>query len=252
VRVLAINGTYRKNGTTTQLTEKALEGAAENGAETEMILLKDQDIKWCLNCLNCYRDLESDIAPCPVEDDMTVILEKIRDADGVLFTSPVHIGFLTGLLFLFFERFTWRMCKPTGELLGLKGMPHPRTEKVRALASIVSAGGMPNRLRKTCDGTPFLKENLPLALNGYWVGDMYAGAFLTRLPETDEDWEKLYFLRKITKAQLQEAYDLGAKLAQVIGKGNMQPTPAMGAFSGAMVKTAMRFMTLYKTADEDE
>lgn len=251
MRVVAINGTYRENSTTTELTERALEGAAEHGAETEMVLLKNRDIKWCLNCLACYRDLEADIAPCPVEDDTTAILEKIRDADGVIFTSPVHIGSVTGLMFLFFERMLWRMCKPTGDLLGLKGMPEPRTDRVRALASIVSAGGTPNRLRKTCDPTSFLKQTTH-ALNGHWVGDMYASAFLTKLPERDEDWERLYFLRRITKAQLQEAYDLGAGMARVIHRGNMQPTPLMGAVGSALSKTAMRFMAVYKTADKED
>jgi multimeric flavodoxin WrbA len=251
MKVLAINGTYRENSTTTELTARALKGAAEHGAETKMILLKDHDIKRCRNCLTCYRDLKADIGPCPIEDDTTAILEKIRDADGVMLSSPVHIGSITGLMFLFYERMLWRVCKPTGELLGMKGMPEPRTDKVRALASIVSAGATPNRLRKTCDPTSFLKQTTQ-ALNGQWVGDMYAGAFLTRLPDCDEDWERLYFLRKLTKAQLQEAYDLGAGMAQVILKGNMRPTPLMGAIGAALARVAMRSMAVYTTADSDD
>jgi multimeric flavodoxin WrbA len=96
LKVLALNATYRKQGTTTSLVEKALQGAAAVGAITEHLLLEDFDIRYCTNCLKCYGDLESDIAPCTHDDDVTLILEKIKEADGVLFGSPVHMGFVTG------------------------------------------------------------------------------------------------------------------------------------------------------------
>jgi len=52
MKVLALNATYRKQGTTTSLVEKALQGAASVGAVTEHLLLKDFDIRYCTNCLN--------------------------------------------------------------------------------------------------------------------------------------------------------------------------------------------------------
>lgn len=33
--------------------------------------------------LTCYKDVESEIAPCVIPDDVRGMLEKIRDADGV-------------------------------------------------------------------------------------------------------------------------------------------------------------------------
>jgi multimeric flavodoxin WrbA len=53
-KIIAINGSCRRRGTTTQLTEAALEGAASVGMDTEMILLRDKDIRHCTNCLMCY------------------------------------------------------------------------------------------------------------------------------------------------------------------------------------------------------
>ena len=44
MKILALNATYRPKQTTTRLTQKALEGAASVGAETEMTLLRDHDI----------------------------------------------------------------------------------------------------------------------------------------------------------------------------------------------------------------
>ena len=63
MKILAINGTYHKTGTSTRLTEAALGGAASVGAETEMVLLRDHEVGYCTNCLMCYRDLGSEIAP---------------------------------------------------------------------------------------------------------------------------------------------------------------------------------------------
>jgi len=74
IKILAINGTYRKRKTVTGLTEAALEGAASVGAQTEMILLIDHDVRHCTNCLMCYKDLDSEIAPCSVNDSTTEIL----------------------------------------------------------------------------------------------------------------------------------------------------------------------------------
>ena len=223
MKVLALNATYRKQGTTTSLVEKALQGAAADGAITEHLLLKDFDIRYCTNCLKCYGDLESEIAPCTHDDDVTLILEKIKEADGVLLGSPVHMGFVTGLMYVFMERTCFRLARPTGELLGLKGCPDPRlTNKPRALASIVTAGAVPEELRQYCDaGTEWLKDNVPMLFNGEFVIDQYAAAFFPK--ELDDDgWSRAFFLRKLTEAQLEEAFELGKTLASRISEGNVR------------------------------
>jgi multimeric flavodoxin WrbA len=235
MKILALNATYRSEGTTTQLTQKALEGAASMGAETEMVLLKDHDIQFCTNCLTCYKDLESEIAPCVIQDDVRGILEKIRDSDGIILASPVHGGFISGLMTVFMERASFTLCRPTGEIMGLKGCPEPRcTDKVRASASIVSAGGIPTELRQYCDlGTPWLKDMAETLFNGEFLGDVYAGAVFTKELEGDE-WSKAFFFRELTQEQLQEAYDLGVKLAEAVKSGQVRPyDPArvMAAFS---------------------
>ena len=229
MNVLALNATYRKKGTTTSLIEKALQGAVSVGAETEHLFLKDYDIRYCTNCLKCYADLESEIAPCTHADDVTLILEKIKAADGVILGSPVHMGFVTGLMWVFMERACFRLARPTGELLGLKGCPQPRlTDKARASASIVTAGAIPEELRQYCDtGTAWLKSNVPMLFNGEFVIDQYAAAFFPKELKDDE-WSKAFFLRKLTDAQHQEAFELGKTLASRISAGSMRAyDPAM-------------------------
>ncbi len=222
MKVLALNATYRPGKTTTRLTQKALEGAASVGAETEMVMLRDKDIQFCTNCLTCYKDLTSDIAPCTIDDDVTEILMKVRDADGIILSSPVHCGFVTGLMMAFIERITFRLCRPTGEYLGMKGCPVPRlSEKPRAVASIVSAGGMPTEMRQYCDlGTPWLREGA-VFFNGGFMGDIYAGAVFKKDLE-DEEWSRSFLFRELTDAQLSEAFDLGVKMGEAIKNGDIK------------------------------
>lgn len=224
MKILAINGSYRREGTTTQLTEKALEGAAAEGAETRMVLLDEQDIGYCRNCLTCYKDLKSVIAPCILKDDVREILEAIHEADGVIFSSPVHSGFVTGIMTVFFERATFTLMRPTGEIMGLKGCPAPRlTEKARACATIVSAGGIPQEMREFCDlGSPWLRDSIVCMCNGELIGDIYAGAFFTKDLEGDE-WNRSYLFRKLTPEQLQDAYRLGQRMARIVMKGETKP-----------------------------
>ena len=254
MKILAINATYRPKKTTTQLTLKAMEGAASLGADTEMVMLRDCKIDYCLNCLTCYKDKTSEIGPCSLHDDIDGILEKIREADGIILASPVHNGFVTGLMTVFFERIAWRVMRSTGSSLGVMARLESRlTDKPRAIISISSAGGIPERLRKHCDdGTPWLKSNAPLCFYGEWIGDLYAGARLTRLPQNEEDWSNIYFKRKLSQDQLEQAFKLGVKMGQAINDGGLKPATVdtlLGPVTCNMIKAYNFFAPFFKTAE---
>jgi multimeric flavodoxin WrbA len=53
MNVMAFNGSPKKKWNTATLLEKALEGAASQGAETELIHLYDLDFKGCISCFAC-------------------------------------------------------------------------------------------------------------------------------------------------------------------------------------------------------
>ena len=224
MKVLAINATSRPKKSTSQLTQKALEGAASMGADTEMVLLRDLDINFCNNCLTCYQDLGSEIADCTIDDDVRGVLQKVRECDGLILSSPVHSGFVTDLMTTFIERSCFTMVRPTGEMLGMKGCPEPRlTDKARPVATIVSAGQISPELRQYCDlGTPWLSEAAAQIANGQPVGDMYACAFFPH-ELSDAEWSRAFLLRQLTDEQYQEAYDLGARLARTIRDGQAKP-----------------------------
>ncbi|MFP4364396.1 MAG: flavodoxin family protein [Spirochaetia bacterium] len=50
MKITAVIGSPNRKGNTAALTEYALEGAEEMGAETELLFLKDYDIKYCMGC----------------------------------------------------------------------------------------------------------------------------------------------------------------------------------------------------------
>ena len=227
MRILALNGTYRSKKSTTQLTEAALEGAAAVGAETEMVMLCEHDIQMCRNCLSCYKDLDPVIPPCPIKDDMDEILDKVWDADGVILASPVHCGFVTGLMTVFLERTIWRMCRATTRVPLVGAFPAPRSSRVRAYAIIVSAGGVPHSLPKMVKrlddtGTQWMKGNVGVMLNGRCTAELFAGACFPHKMR-GKDWSKAYFLRELTDVQLSEARAVGKELAEVLKDGRAYP-----------------------------
>ena len=105
MKVIAINGSPRRTWNTATLLEKALEGAASEGAETEMIHLYDLDFKGCISCFACkLRDGKS-YGKCAMQDDLTPVLEQLEDADAVILGSPIYLGNSTGEMRSFMERY---------------------------------------------------------------------------------------------------------------------------------------------------
>ncbi len=104
MKVIAINGSPRKNWNTATLLKHTLEGAASQGAETELIHLYDYNYKGCISCFACkLKDGES-YGRCAVNDDLKQILEKVEAADAMILGSPIYFGMITGEMRSFLER----------------------------------------------------------------------------------------------------------------------------------------------------
>jgi len=100
MKVLAIHGSPRTlRSTTRQLARYILEGAAGAGAETEMIDLCDLRITPCTACDGCSFN-----GICVFEDDMPALVERMKEADGIIFASPVYIDNVSGQMKIFFDR----------------------------------------------------------------------------------------------------------------------------------------------------
>lgn len=107
MKIVAINGSPRKKWNTATLLEKALEGAASEGAETEMIHLYDFNFKGCISCFACKLKGGKSYGKCAVKDDITPVLEKLEEADAVVLGSPIYLGNLTGEMRSFMERYVF-------------------------------------------------------------------------------------------------------------------------------------------------
>jgi len=105
MKVIAINGSPRKKWNTATLLEKALEGTASEGAETEIIHLYDLNFKGCTSCFACKLKDGKSYGKCAMKDELTPVLEKLKDADAVILGSPVYLGNSTGEMRSFMERF---------------------------------------------------------------------------------------------------------------------------------------------------
>ena len=104
MQVIGINGSPRKQWNTATLVAKALEGAAAQGAETEMVHLYDLDFKGCTSCFACKARGGKSYGCCAMKDGLTPVLEKIATADALVIGSPVYFGSVTGETRSFMER----------------------------------------------------------------------------------------------------------------------------------------------------
>ncbi len=78
MKILALVGSYRRNGNSDILAKEALMGAEEAGAEVELLHLTDYKIEACQGFGLCLFRKEG----CHIEDDVKEIWSKIEAADG--------------------------------------------------------------------------------------------------------------------------------------------------------------------------
>jgi multimeric flavodoxin WrbA len=100
MKILAIHGSPRTvRSSTRRLAQLLLEGAAEAGAETEIIDLCDLRITPCTACEGCSFN-----GICVFEDDVPLVVGRMKDADAIVFASPVYIDNVSGQMKVFFDR----------------------------------------------------------------------------------------------------------------------------------------------------
>lgn len=104
MKIIAINGSPRKNGNTVTILKNVLNGAASSGAETEFVHLYDLNFKGCISCFSCKLKEGKSYGRCAVNDDLKPVLKKIEEADAIILGSPIYIGSVTGAMRSLLER----------------------------------------------------------------------------------------------------------------------------------------------------
>ncbi len=96
MKVVVLHGSPRKNRDSDTLTEQFLEGLTERREQdVKHFYANELDIKPCQGCLYCAT---SPGHACRIEDDMQEIYSAYREADMVVWATPMYWGYMTAQL----------------------------------------------------------------------------------------------------------------------------------------------------------
>ena len=108
MKAIAINGSPRKGWNTDLLLQKALEGTAAAGAETELIQLSELTFSGCWSCFACKR-AGAETGRCMWKDNLQPVLDKMLSADAVFMGSPIYLGNVSGMMYCLMERLAFSL-----------------------------------------------------------------------------------------------------------------------------------------------
>ena len=100
-KILIVKGSPRKSGNSAVLADQVAAGAQEAGAQVESFYLHGMDISPCDACEACQASAD---AECIVDDDMQLLYPKVREADAIVYASPIYWYTISAQLKLFMDR----------------------------------------------------------------------------------------------------------------------------------------------------
>ena len=88
MKVVGIAGSLRSQSNTLQYVQNTLDVLNREGIETELISLRGKKMQPCNGCYDCVKE-----GRCTIKgDDFDEILEKMRQAEGIILGSPVYLS----------------------------------------------------------------------------------------------------------------------------------------------------------------
>lgn len=104
-RIAVIRTSPHKTGNTNLLADSYIKGAKDAGHEIEDIYISNCRIGYCKGCYGT----ESTVActrtgKCWQDDDLNMLLEKIRDCDVLVFATPIYFYSVSGQMKVFLDR----------------------------------------------------------------------------------------------------------------------------------------------------
>ncbi|MGD0228909.1 MAG: flavodoxin family protein [Syntrophorhabdales bacterium] len=93
MKVVAFNGSARKDGNTALLVRHVFEELEKEGIATELVQLAGKKIRGCMACHKCF---DSKTEKCAVDNDaLNRYLDKMKGADGIILASPTYFTDVT-------------------------------------------------------------------------------------------------------------------------------------------------------------
>ena len=97
--VLILSTSLRKKANSDYLAQVFKDGAEAADNSVEIISLRDKDIKFCKGCFACQT-----IGKCVIKDDSNEIVEKMCEADVIVWATPVYYYSMSGQMKTLIDR----------------------------------------------------------------------------------------------------------------------------------------------------
>ena len=186
MRVLMINGSPRKNVNTSISLAEMERIFQEEGMETQVVQVGNQNIRGCIACLSCKQK-----GKCVFDDLVNQIAPQFEAADGLVIASPVYYASANGGLISFLDRLFYSTL-------------FDKTMKVGAAVAVARRGG--NSATYDELNKYFAISGMPIATGQYWNA-----VYGREKGEAQEDAEGLQTMRTLarTMAFLMKSIALG-------------------------------------------
>ena len=117
MKVVAINGSPRREGNTANMLEMALKPLSDKGIETEIVHIGGKAVRGCTGCRQC-RQLEGH--RCVIDSDIVnSCIEKMVEADAIILGSPTYFADVTAEMKALIDR-AGVVSRANGDLLARK------------------------------------------------------------------------------------------------------------------------------------
>jgi len=100
MEIVCVLGSPRPRGNSTTIAKRFCDRAEEMGAKVRYFYLNEMDYKGCQGCFGCKTKSER----CILEDDLTQVLDAIRETDILVIATSVYFAAVTGQLKCFLDR----------------------------------------------------------------------------------------------------------------------------------------------------
>ena len=174
MRVLMINGSPRKNGNTSIALAEMERIFQEEGMETQVVQVGNENIRGCIACLSCKQK-----GKCVFDDLVNQIAPQFEAADGLVIASPVYYASANGGLISFLDRLFYSTL-------------FDKTMKVGAAVAVARRGG--NSATYDELNKYFAISGMPIATGQYWNA-----VYGREKGEAQEDAEGLQTMRTLAR-----------------------------------------------------
>ena len=98
-KVLVITTSLRANSNSDVLAQRLMQGATDAGHDVKLVSLKGKELRFCIGCLSCQKTQK-----CVLRDDAVEIAEKVKNADTLVFVTPIYYYEMCGQMKTLLDR----------------------------------------------------------------------------------------------------------------------------------------------------